>query len=41
MSLLVIPATGSVTQSSCPTVWASTNTKSQLGSVSYEMKNDS
>ena len=37
----VMPGTSSVTQSSCPTVCASTNRKSQSCSVSYEVKNES
>ena len=42
VSWLVWPLrSGSVVQSSCPTVWASTNTKSQLGSVSRVTQNDS
>jgi hypothetical protein len=38
---LVCPFTsGRVVQLSCPTVWASTNTWSQLASVSYEVQKD-
>ena len=41
MLWLVCPfASGSVVQSFWPTVWASTNVKSQSGSVSREIQNE-